>query len=128
MGYVEVKRSINESFEPNQQYYLDMLNGMSFAACIYPENEERCWMPSTSIRIARQPRLLSPSNYSWVNYTDDKLESRFIAMQAARRGTDLHNLAHEAICLGELSYLKPTLLFLLMLMMVSVTKCCASNL
>lgn len=44
--------------------------------------------------------FLSPSNYSWVNYTDDKLESRFIAMQAARRGTDLHNLAHEAIRLG----------------------------
>jgi hypothetical protein len=27
-------------FEPNQEYYLDLLHGMSFAACIYPENED----------------------------------------------------------------------------------------
>lgn len=44
--------------------------------------------------------FLSPSNYSWVNYTDQKLEARFVASQAARRGTDIHNLAHEAIRLG----------------------------
>lgn len=44
--------------------------------------------------------FLSPSNYSWVNYDDIKLEARFTAAQAARRGTDLHNLAHEAIRLG----------------------------
>jgi hypothetical protein len=43
---------------------------------------------------------LSPSNYSWVNYTDQKLEARYVAAQAAKRGTDLHNLAHEAIRLG----------------------------
>jgi hypothetical protein len=43
---------------------------------------------------------LSPSNYSWVNYTDQKLEARFIAAQAAKRGTDLHDLAHEAIRLN----------------------------
>lgn len=44
--------------------------------------------------------FLSPSNYSWVNYDEIKLEARFTAAQAARRGTDLHNLAHEAIRLG----------------------------
>lgn len=44
--------------------------------------------------------FLSPSNYHWINYTDDKLEARFVAAMAARRGTDLHNLAHEAIRLG----------------------------
>lgn len=43
---------------------------------------------------------MSPSNYSWVNYTDQKLEARFIAAQAAKRGTDLHDLAHEAIRLN----------------------------
>jgi hypothetical protein len=32
-----------------------------------------------------------------LNYTDQKLEARYIAATAARRGTDLHNLAHEAI-------------------------------
>jgi hypothetical protein len=44
--------------------------------------------------------FLSPSSYHWLNYTDQKLEARFIAAMAARRGTDLHNLAHEAIRLG----------------------------
>jgi len=41
--------------------------------------------------------FLSPSGYHWLNYTDQKLEARFISMSAARRGSDLHALAHEAI-------------------------------
>jgi hypothetical protein len=44
--------------------------------------------------------FLSPSNYHWLNYNDQKLEARFIAAMAARRGSDLHSLAHEAIRLG----------------------------
>jgi hypothetical protein len=44
--------------------------------------------------------FLSPSNYHWLNYSDQKLEARYIAAMAARRGTDLHALAHEAIRLG----------------------------
>lgn len=37
---VKAKRPTKASdFEPNQEYYLELLNGMSFAACIYPENE-----------------------------------------------------------------------------------------
>jgi len=35
-----------------------------------------------------------------LNYDDQKLEARFVASMAAKRGTDLHNLAHEAIRLG----------------------------
>lgn len=41
--------------------------------------------------------FLSPSNYHWINYDDEKLVLRFRSHQAARHGTDLHNLAHEAI-------------------------------
>lgn len=40
---LEVKRerpTCAEDFEPNQEYYLELLNEMSFAACIFPENEE----------------------------------------------------------------------------------------
>lgn len=44
--------------------------------------------------------FLSPSNYHWLNYTDQKLQARFESVVAARRGTDLHALAHEAIRLG----------------------------
>lgn len=44
--------------------------------------------------------FLSPSNYHWLNYTDQKLEARYASYQSARRGTDLHSLAHEAIRLG----------------------------
>ena len=47
-----------------------------------------------------QHAFLSPSNYHWLNYDDQKLEARFVASMAAKRGTDLHNLAHEAIRLG----------------------------
>lgn len=44
--------------------------------------------------------FLSPSSYHWLNYSEQKLEARFIAAMAARRGSDLHALAHEAIRLG----------------------------
>lgn len=54
--------------------------------------------------------LLSPSNYHWVNYNDQKLEARYISARAAARGTDLHELAHQAIKLGvKLSKADPTL-------------------
>ena len=29
-----------EDFEPNQPWWIEELNSMSFCACIYPENEE----------------------------------------------------------------------------------------
>ena len=44
--------------------------------------------------------FLSPSQYHWLNYTDEKLEARYVSYTAARRGSDLHALAHEAIRLG----------------------------
>lgn len=37
---LEVKDSATASFRPNQEYYLEMLGKMSFAAAICPENEE----------------------------------------------------------------------------------------
>lgn len=36
---LEVKFDKDSPFQPNQEYYLDLMNRMSFAACIYPENE-----------------------------------------------------------------------------------------
>lgn len=40
---LEVKRqrpTKASDFRPNQEYYIEMLNQMSFSACIYPENED----------------------------------------------------------------------------------------
>lgn len=37
---LEVKMSENANIQPNQRYYVESLNEMSFAAFIYPENEE----------------------------------------------------------------------------------------
>jgi hypothetical protein len=44
--------------------------------------------------------FLSPSYYHWLNYDDQKLTSRFYSVTGAKRGTDLHALANEAIRLG----------------------------
>lgn len=37
---LEVKDSATAPFQPNQMYYLEMLDKMSYADVIYPENEE----------------------------------------------------------------------------------------
>ncbi len=37
---LECKKSANEPFRPNQPYYLEKTNKMSFSAVIYPENKE----------------------------------------------------------------------------------------
>jgi hypothetical protein len=50
--------------------------------------------------IAGLHALLSPSDYHWINYTEDKLDRIFFTRMAARRGTDLHELAHNLIRLG----------------------------
>lgn len=37
---LEVKRSANAPKQPNQEYYVDLLDKMSFSRFIYPENKE----------------------------------------------------------------------------------------
>ena len=44
--------------------------------------------------------FLSPSGYHWIRYDDAKLEERFFNSLVAKRGTELHKLAHDLIRLG----------------------------
>lgn len=47
-----------------------------------------------------QHAFLSASKYHWINYEPDKLDQVYRNSIAARRGTELHEFAHEAIRLG----------------------------
>lgn len=41
--------------------------------------------------------ILSPSQYSWINYDEDKLVERINSLKAIERGTELHAFAATAI-------------------------------
>lgn len=55
---------------------------------------------NSHLELVGKHAFLSPSTYHWINYTDDKLITRFLTFQAAMRGSELHELAHNAIRLG----------------------------
>ncbi len=57
---LEGKKSKNASHRPNQEYYVELMNDMSFAAFIYPENKEeilyelqQTFKPRRATRISR---------------------------------------------------------------------------
>lgn len=51
-------------------------------------------------RLKDKHSFMSPSTYSWVNYDEQKMDARIHASFAARRGTDLHDVAQKLIKLG----------------------------
>lgn len=55
---------------------------------------------NTHLDLEGRHAFLSPSSYHWINYTDEKLEQRFATAVAARRGSEIHDFAHQAIELG----------------------------
>ena len=58
---LECKRSLREPYQPNQEYYIGLMNDMSFASMICPENREvvldelQC-----AFRIRRPSRISKP--------------------------------------------------------------------
>lgn len=55
---------------------------------------------NTHYNLEGRHAFLSPSNYHWVNYSDQKLDDTFNNFMATQRGTRLHALAAECIELG----------------------------
>lgn len=58
---LEVKASASASKRPNQDYYVEKMNGMSFAAIIYPENEEEVLTALQAAFSSRGATLVSQS-------------------------------------------------------------------
>jgi len=55
----EAKRRENSSHRPNQDYYVDLFNQMSFASFVYPENKEAILNElQQAFRHRRSTRLL----------------------------------------------------------------------
>jgi hypothetical protein len=50
--------------------------------------------------LAGSHALLSPSNYHWINYDEAKLDRVFHSSMDAKRGTELHEIAHRLIKAG----------------------------
>ena len=60
---LECKKSDKEPHRPNQDYYVNKMNQMSFSSFIYPENEEEILneMERSFIRRARRKSCISRS-------------------------------------------------------------------
>ena len=55
---LECKKHKNAEHQPNQDYYISKMNGMSFARFIYPENKEEILDElQRSFRVRRTSRL-----------------------------------------------------------------------
>lgn len=52
------------------------------------------------LKLKNKHAFLSPSNYHWLNYTDEKLIRVYRGYQSVNRGTELHELAAKCIKLG----------------------------
>jgi len=58
---LEVKRSAREHHQPNQDYYISVMDDMSFASFVYPENKEdvldemeQAFVPRRKTRVSRR--------------------------------------------------------------------------
>lgn len=55
---LECKKSAKAKFRPNQEYYIDKMKNMSYAAVIYPENKEEILNElQSALRTGRSTRI-----------------------------------------------------------------------
>lgn len=58
---LESKDSARSPYRPNQEYYLDLFNQMSYAATIYPGNEKEIFDAlQRTLKPQGRPRLIKP--------------------------------------------------------------------
>lgn len=55
------------------------------------------------LRLEGEHAFLSPSNYHWINYSDQRLEDRWFTARAAMYGSLQHEYARQEIEAGRLS-------------------------
>ena len=58
-GVLEVKASGKAPYQPNQEYYLELLGDWSFSATIYPENERAVLRDLRTALQSRRPTRIS---------------------------------------------------------------------
>lgn len=56
---LEGKRYKNAPHRPNQDYYIELMNGMSYAAFVYPENKEEVLNELQQTFRSRRPSRIS---------------------------------------------------------------------
>lgn len=56
---LECKKSLHEPFQPNQDYYIELLDHMSFASMICPENKEAVLYELQQAFTPRRPTRVS---------------------------------------------------------------------
>ena len=86
---LECKKSAGAKKQPNQQYYVQRMNTMSFSRFIYPENKEEVLND------------LGASKYHCLNYDEQKVAESYSRYLATQRGTVLHEFAAQCISLGQ---------------------------
>jgi hypothetical protein len=95
---LEVKKEANASHQPNQDYYVIMLTTCHSLDLSILKTRRRFYVNFNNHSDLKDLHaFLSPSNYHWLNYSSDKLETIYHNSKIKEEGTLLHAFASMAI-------------------------------